>query len=193
MILSGAGSPENAVIGSVGYLYLRADGGPSTTMYVKESGDNTDTGWISKPTVYVVALGADGSESDADISPYDSRAGCRLDYQSGTDGRMQDGNSPGGGGAIVSWGENRVLATPPGYANTIFEYQWVEVSDSGVSAKITPVAASTFDTFDATKTWYATKTTAGSATWAIDITVREIADISNTDTRRYTLTVEGII
>ncbi len=142
---------------------------------------------------YVVALGADGSESDADMSPYDSRAGCRLDYNGGTDGRMQDGNSPNGGGPITSWGENRVLATPAGYASNIFEYQWVEVSDSGVSAKITPVAASTWQTFGGTKTWYATKTTAGFAAWVIDITVREIADVTNSDTRRYTLNVEGII
>ena len=48
MILSGAGSPENAVIGSVGYLFLRTDGGANTTLYVKESGDDTDTGWAAK-------------------------------------------------------------------------------------------------------------------------------------------------
>jgi len=29
-------------------LYARTDGGANTTLYVKESGDNTDTGWVAK-------------------------------------------------------------------------------------------------------------------------------------------------
>lgn len=47
-ITSGEGSPENAVLGSVGDLFLRTDGGASTTLYVKESGTDTDTGWVAK-------------------------------------------------------------------------------------------------------------------------------------------------
>lgn len=47
-IYTGAGSPENNQIGSVGDLWLRTDGGSNTTLYVKESGDDTDTGWIAK-------------------------------------------------------------------------------------------------------------------------------------------------
>lgn len=47
-IKSGYGSPENAVQGRIGNLYLRLDGGASTTLYVKESGAGTDTGWIAK-------------------------------------------------------------------------------------------------------------------------------------------------
>lgn len=46
-IRSGTGSPEAAVTGTVGDLYLRTDGGANTTLYVKESGSG-NTGWIAK-------------------------------------------------------------------------------------------------------------------------------------------------
>lgn len=46
-IYGGAGSPESAVTAVVGSLFLRTDGGASTTLYVKESGSG-NTGWIAK-------------------------------------------------------------------------------------------------------------------------------------------------
>ena len=42
------GTPENAVVGSRGQIALRLDGGATTTLYVKTSGDGTDTGWTAK-------------------------------------------------------------------------------------------------------------------------------------------------
>lgn len=47
-VLSGNGSPETVVVATVGTLYRRLDGGASTTLYVKESGAGTNTGWIAK-------------------------------------------------------------------------------------------------------------------------------------------------
>jgi hypothetical protein len=44
---SGVGTPEGAVIGPVGSLYTRTDGGASTTLYVKQSGTG-NTGWVAK-------------------------------------------------------------------------------------------------------------------------------------------------
>lgn len=44
----GTGSPENAVVGSVGDIFLRTDGGSNTTLYVKQSGNGTNTGWAAK-------------------------------------------------------------------------------------------------------------------------------------------------
>lgn len=44
-ISSGAGSPEGAVIGSVGDLYRRTNGGPGNSLYLKISGNSTNTGW----------------------------------------------------------------------------------------------------------------------------------------------------
>ena len=41
------GNPEGAITAPVGSLFLRTDGGASTTLYVKESGVG-NTGWIAK-------------------------------------------------------------------------------------------------------------------------------------------------
>lgn len=46
-IFTGTGAPENTVAAPVGSLYLRADGGTSTSLYVKESGTGV-TGWVAK-------------------------------------------------------------------------------------------------------------------------------------------------
>lgn len=48
VIRSGSGTPEGSVTGNVCDLYLRTDGGASTTLYVKESGASTNTGWAAK-------------------------------------------------------------------------------------------------------------------------------------------------
>lgn len=46
-LMTGTGTPEAAVTAPVGTLYLRTDGGTSTTLYVKESGTG-NTGWVAK-------------------------------------------------------------------------------------------------------------------------------------------------
>jgi hypothetical protein len=46
-IKRGKGSPEGVVKAPVGTLYLREDGGPGTTLYVKESGASA-FGWVAK-------------------------------------------------------------------------------------------------------------------------------------------------
>lgn len=45
---SGAGSPEGVVTANRGAIYQRTDGGAVTTLYVKTSGDGTNTGWTAK-------------------------------------------------------------------------------------------------------------------------------------------------
>jgi hypothetical protein len=45
--LWGTGSPEGVVTASRGSLFLRTDGGTNTTMYRKETGDATNTGWVA--------------------------------------------------------------------------------------------------------------------------------------------------
>jgi hypothetical protein len=47
LIKSGEGTPEGSVTGVIGNIYLRSDGGANTTLYVKESGNNTNTGWAA--------------------------------------------------------------------------------------------------------------------------------------------------
>ena len=46
-VYSGTGSPLNVVQAKIGSLYLRTDGGGSTTLYVKESGTD-GSGWVAK-------------------------------------------------------------------------------------------------------------------------------------------------
>lgn len=46
-IRTGSGSPEGAVTGSVCDLFLRQNGGASSTLYIKESGSG-NTGWVAK-------------------------------------------------------------------------------------------------------------------------------------------------
>lgn len=46
-IMAGNGSPEGAFTGRVGSLFMRADGGAGTSLYVKESGTG-NTGWVAK-------------------------------------------------------------------------------------------------------------------------------------------------
>lgn len=43
----GQSTPEAQISAGVGSLFLRTDGGASTTLYVKESG-TADTGWVAK-------------------------------------------------------------------------------------------------------------------------------------------------
>ena len=46
-IYSGTGSPEGVKAAAIGSLWLRQDGGTSTSVYVKESGTG-NTGWVAK-------------------------------------------------------------------------------------------------------------------------------------------------
>ena len=46
-VQKGAGTPEAVVTAPVGTLYIRTDGGTSTTLYVKETGSG-NTGWVAK-------------------------------------------------------------------------------------------------------------------------------------------------
>jgi len=44
----GSGSPEGVVTANPGSLFLNLAGGVNTTLYVKESGTATNTGWVAK-------------------------------------------------------------------------------------------------------------------------------------------------
>ena len=48
VIAAGVGSPEGVVTADVGVIYQRRDGGAGTSLYVKESGAGTSTGWVGK-------------------------------------------------------------------------------------------------------------------------------------------------
>ena len=142
-----------------------------------------------------VHLGADRTVIDADTAPYDSRAGCRfqsIPTVNGQNAELQDGHSPAGGGNISTWENGAEIVIPTGFDSNKYEVKWVEISDSGVQSKSTPNAENTFIGLNTTRTWFAQHLQAGLDTWVIDITVREIADITNIDTVRITMIVEGL-
>ena len=47
-ITSGTGSPNGFVTGNPGDMYLNKSGGLGATLYVKETGTGTNTGWVAK-------------------------------------------------------------------------------------------------------------------------------------------------
>ena len=46
-VITGTGSPDGTFVAPVGSIFIRTDGGSSTTLYVKESGTG-NTGWVAK-------------------------------------------------------------------------------------------------------------------------------------------------
>ena len=48
LIQSGFGSPNSVLVGNPGDLYLNKSGGAGTSVYVKETGAGTNTGWVAK-------------------------------------------------------------------------------------------------------------------------------------------------
>ena len=46
-IITGQGTPESSVVAGIGSIYMRTDGGASTSIYIKESGSGA-TGWVAK-------------------------------------------------------------------------------------------------------------------------------------------------
>lgn len=44
----GTGSPQGVVTADIGCQYINLSGGASTTLWVKESGNGTKTGWVAK-------------------------------------------------------------------------------------------------------------------------------------------------
>jgi hypothetical protein len=56
-IYYGTGSPNSAVTALAGSIYLRTNGGPATTIYVKESGSG-NTGWAAYASAPITGSGA---------------------------------------------------------------------------------------------------------------------------------------
>lgn len=48
LINYGSGSPEGVFFGDPGHIYINTDGGAGTTLYIKESGLVSVTGWVGK-------------------------------------------------------------------------------------------------------------------------------------------------
>lgn len=59
-VSDGTGSPEGVVTAKQGSVYLRKDGGASTSLYVKESGSG-NTGWAAVGSGGVTSFAKSGS------------------------------------------------------------------------------------------------------------------------------------
>lgn len=68
-IKQGNGSPEGSITANPGSLYLRKDGSTGTSLYIKESGQNTNTGWVavSSLTAYSV-IASENLKTSADTA-----------------------------------------------------------------------------------------------------------------------------
>lgn len=60
--LIGAGDPEGAVTGDLGDIWLRTDGGPGNSLYLKQANGGGDTGWVpaGPPLTADLSAQADG-------------------------------------------------------------------------------------------------------------------------------------
>ena len=47
-IYVGNGSPENVVTAGFGAIYINKDGGADTSIYVKETDNDRNSGWVAK-------------------------------------------------------------------------------------------------------------------------------------------------
>lgn len=47
-IFIGEGNPENEIAANIGTLFINEEGGATTTLYVKETGEGTKSGWVAK-------------------------------------------------------------------------------------------------------------------------------------------------
>lgn len=62
--MTGAGTPEGVITADIGSIYRRYDGGSATTLYVKTSGNGSNTGWQA------VTAGASGTISGTLNTPF---------------------------------------------------------------------------------------------------------------------------
>jgi len=67
-LYTGTATPEGAVTGSVGDVFCRTDGGTGTTLYIKQSGAGTNTGWVAVTTT-IPALDYKLKNTVADTTP----------------------------------------------------------------------------------------------------------------------------
>jgi hypothetical protein len=101
LLQSGTGTPEGAVAGSVGDFYLRVDGAAGSTLYIKESGAGTTTGWGAVASG--AGLGTSSSPQFAKIginTPADADAVAKFAGQYYSPA-VDDGNS--GTAKTIDW------------------------------------------------------------------------------------------
>lgn len=67
-IRSGSGTPEGAVTGNVGDVYLRTNGAAGTILYEKATGAGTNTGWVANASTGSTTLTVEEGDSVVDAT-----------------------------------------------------------------------------------------------------------------------------
>ncbi len=98
VIRAGTGTPEGAVTGSPCDIFLRTNGAAGTTLYVKETGSATNTGWASTPSSISVLPAASGGTGQSSYTVGDilgATGTTTLSKINLTDGWLLAGDSTG--------------------------------------------------------------------------------------------------
>jgi hypothetical protein len=123
-IIPGTGTPEGVVSAGVGSLFLRSDGGSSTTLYVKESGTGT-TGWQqliraadldAEETARIAAdaaalVAADAAYVPAKVTDAGTYGDGVTDATSHLQGLLDDAFTAGGGTVFIAPGIYAISST----------------------------------------------------------------------------------
>jgi microcystin-dependent protein len=124
----GAGSPEGAVVGSPGDIYQNTTGGASTTLYVKESGSATNTGWV--------AAGAGGASGwSKGLHAADSIAPVGSAIPDSADGYTVQGRTYVGFDPTTKQARDWETSIPESYSSSsaiTVEIDWISRASTGV-------------------------------------------------------------
>lgn len=108
------GSPEGVVVGSPGDICLRTDGGAAATLYVKESGSSTNTGWMvpnKPPDVQAFPVTGTWNKLAGAKAVYVSLIGSGGGGGSGRRGAADTVRCGGGGGGGGAWATATFVAS----------------------------------------------------------------------------------
>lgn len=105
----GSGSPESSITGRVGDIYVRKNGSANGVLYLKETGTNTNTGWVAYASIAHAHSGADITSGTVPIARIPTgTSGTTVAL--GNDSRFTDARTPtahksshatGGGDALT--------------------------------------------------------------------------------------------
>jgi hypothetical protein len=143
--LTGLGSPEGVVTADVGAVYRRRDGGTNTTLYVKEAGTNTNTGWAAHGSAEAVDADIAALQAaDVVLTATDDALDARLDTAETDINALQAANTALDG--RLDTAESDII-TLDGRADAVEANSWVttvRILDANVTnAKLANMAANT--------------------------------------------------
>lgn len=118
--LTGAGSPEGVIVGTVCDVYARTDGGAGTTLYIKETGTG-NTGWVPVGAVSGIVPVPNGGTGVATLAAHGvvigNAAGVVAVSGAGTAGQVLTSNGAAADPTFQAAGAGSVTATAGALTN----------------------------------------------------------------------------